>query len=310
MAALSLRDLEHFDPHARAGGRERRFCCPYCGTTKPMNAEHRCLCVNVNSGLWNCKRCGAKGMLVEYWLRRPQPPGPGRHASAISQIFATAPPTISVPDATSVEGFHRQFQRVCPIADTPAEAYLASRDIPAPFAQATDCWYTPGWGAIGAAVIFLIRDNVDTVIAATGRALCGHGKQTFGPKSLGVFTTPGALNADPVALTEAPIDALSLAWIGLPALALCGSSGVPGWLASRLAQSPQSGQSRTVLQAFDNDSAGEEAAVRVEAALYLVRSIRLRPEHKDWNEDLMHGGAVGLRAWLDRRLTCEQVEAV
>ena len=84
-----------------------------------------------------------------------------------------------------------------------------------------------------------------------------------------------------VALTEAPIDALSLAQLGLPSLALCGTTW-PAWLPSFLSD-------RQVYLAFDADDAGDSAATNLADVLtgLKISNDRLRPERcNDWNEEL------------------------
>jgi hypothetical protein len=76
--------------------------------------------------------------------------------------------------------------------------------------------------------------------------------------SLGVFSTPLALkkglNGDsgPVAITEAPLDAIALAMKELPSLALFGASNRQAWLVDSLA-------GRNVVIATDGDAAGDRA---------------------------------------------------
>lgn len=94
--------------------------------------------------------------------------------------------------------------------------------------------------------------------------------------------TPDALRGRAVAVTEAPIDALSLALLGHPALALCGTSW-PGWLAGAMS-------GKHVELAFDADDAGDVAAQAL--GLDLTASDadwkRLRPSGvKDWNDALL-----------------------
>ena len=60
------------------------------------------------------------------------------------------------------------------------------------------------------------------LVAVTGRHTDGRDApkaHTGGLKSLGLFATPGTLAADPLVITEAPIDALALAACGVPAVA-------------------------------------------------------------------------------------------
>ena len=267
-----------------------------------MDSAHRSLSVNIESGMWNCHRCGAKGKLtefaddnstlVDYKTRR---------YSNAKRIFAAAPPPSQAnePDADSVAGFIRQIKNVSTFAGSPAQLYLESRQIPAELAKSARCKYARHWGRIGASVIFPIADESGKPIAAAGRSIEGNGKQTFGPKSTGVFSTPGALDVDSVAIVEAPIDALSLALAGLPSIALCGTSGLAGWLKNRLAQPVKVSTSRTVYLAFDADNAGDGASVKIEKQLPLVNCKRLRPDGaKDWNAVLTTFGVDQMRTQL------------
>ena len=67
-----------------------------------------------------------------------------------------------------------------------------------------------------------------------------------------MFATPDAFEAPVIVITEAPIDALSLAACGIPAVTLCGTSG-PAWLSEATAF-------RRVALAFDGDDAGDRGA--------------------------------------------------
>ncbi|MCE5199864.1 toprim domain-containing protein [bacterium] len=97
-------------------------------------------------------------------------------------------------------------------------------------------------------------------------------------------------------MTEAPIDALSLALAQMPAIALCGTSGLPSWLVTRMAKPAAPGRSRTVYLAFDADPAGDAAAAKIEGQLSLVHCARLRPQSaKGWNAMLSTQGLDSLR---------------
>ena len=127
---------------------------------------------------------------------------------------------------------------------------------------------------------------------------------TFGPRGRGAFATAGAYEAlrarRPVALCEGPIDALSLAQVGLPALALCGSDGLPPDLLERVFFAP-------VFVAFDADEAGDAKGALRLAELRASGAIasRLRPElGKDFNEWLQ-ADPDGLRRWVASRLSPE-----
>jgi hypothetical protein len=65
---LSLKYLEEFDDRAPYWhARERRFCCPTdeC-SDKRVDAGHRSLSANMDTGAWYCHRCGQSGLLTEY----------------------------------------------------------------------------------------------------------------------------------------------------------------------------------------------------------------------------------------------------
>jgi DNA primase len=125
-----------------------------------------------------------------------------------------------------------------------------------------------------------------TVLAVHGRYIDSEEPRmrTAGPKSDAVFATDGALSATKLGITEAPIDALSLASRGLPSLGLCGTSW-PDWLPNALL-------GKQVLLAFDADEAGDDAAGRLGGELESLRVThsRLRPpQGKDWNDALLAG---------------------
>jgi DNA primase len=114
--------------------------------------------------------------------------------------------------------------------------------------------------------------------------------RTLGPAGDGVFAAPCARTTPLVAIAEAPIDALSLAAAGVPAIALGGTKNRPAWLRRRLAEHP-------VLLATDADAAGDIAAQDLARWLsFGTRCRRLRPpaDCKDWNEVLQARGLAAL----------------
>jgi hypothetical protein len=156
------------------------------------------------------------------------------------------------------------------------------------------------------AVVFFLRGALRGFdVAAHGRMIddtAKPNKRSAGDIRAGAYWTPGAYrayvteSADPLIITEAPIDALSLAAAGMPAIALCGVA-LREW-------APKAFGLKRVLLAFDADKAGDDAAEEWKAALRFGTSVkRLRPEGgKDWNELLVKYGPDGLRAFLDRSL--------
>jgi hypothetical protein len=140
-------------------------------------------------------------------------------------------------------------------------------------------------------------------IAAQGRFLAADADpkaMSCGPIASGVFATPGALAAKTVAIVEAPIDALSLASVGLPAVALFGCALGP----DRAALLRRLFAWKKVVIATDADDAGNRAADELRAQLWLgtrCERLDLRP-CKDANELLLRdrdGLAALVRRFVD-----------
>ena len=282
-----LSQLETFDPHAPRGGIERRFCCPLCGESKPKDNEHRSLCLNTQSGAFNCKRCKARGKLADFWEERPQMNRRDFERQQLQRATALPEPQ---PEAQGEEARAKaqqliaQLESAQPLEGTTGEKYLVARGISLEVAQAAGVQFCPDWMKSEKwrgcpAVVFPIRDRAGNIVAAQGREIGGARKLSLGPKSQGVFATVGAFDAKRFIIAEAPIDALSLAVAGYPAIALCGTTG-PAWL-------PKCSFGRRVLLAFDADDAGDDAARALTPKLesFGATCARLRPEKaKDWNE--------------------------
>jgi hypothetical protein len=302
--SLSLVDLEAFDPRAPEGRTERRFCCPLCGEEKPRDIMHRCLTVNAESGAFLCHRCEARGVVLE--KQRPAAIGarPTRAQAALRQAFAlpTSPASspaslLSTADIEAMAGHLRGMQS---LIGTAGAEYLAGRGIPAELAKQARSTYLPDFYG-RPAVIFPVYSEA-RLVAAQGRYIDGQDQprmRNVGAVREGVFATPGALAAELVAITEAPIDALSLAVAGLPAVALLGKDARPAWLRQVL-------MFRAVLIATDSDEPGEAAAASLASWLSLLgaKPYRLRPsgECKDWNDMLKEHGEEALSALLDEAL--------
>lgn len=308
---LYLSQLEAFDPRAPQGV-ERRFCCPFCGDGKPRDGAHRSLNVNTQSGTFVCQRCKERGKLADFWEERPQI---NRRDFARQQLQrATALPTAATPAAPDDEAQAKadrltaQLETARPLKGTAGEKYLLGRGVSVEVAEAAGVQFCPDWMKSPkwrgcAAVVFPIRDRAGEVVAAQGREIGGAGKFSLGPKSQGVFATAGALDAKRLIIAEAPIDALSLAVAGCPAVALCGTSS-PNWL-------PMFCYRRRVLLALDADDAGDDAAAALTPKLesFGATCERLRPEGaKDWNELLNVSGSDEIRHQI-AALTWAEVQA-
>lgn len=301
--ALSLAELERFDPAApaRAGQAERRFLCPLpaCAGKRP-DKSHRSLAVNTHTGEWHCHRCEGRGKLLEWWEdRRPL----NRQARARRALRAAAMPTPdrhclapnNRPQERPPSAWRQQLQDIQPLDGTRAAAYLEARGILVDQAHAAGARYCRRFYG-RPAVVFPLRGADGRLVATQGRHTDGREDpkaHSAGPISAGVFATPGALAAAVVCITEAPIDALTLASAGLAAIALCGCA-LREWLPPALA-------GRRVLLAFDADQKGDEATAEWAGLLrrHGVRCERLRPAGaKDWNALLQLRGVDELRAGL------------
>lgn len=273
-AALTLSALRAHDPHGGRGpSHAQRWRCPFCG------GRERALSLNEPQGLWKCWRgsCGLSGRLGDLPRfdareveRRRQEVEREREAHR-RKLFASA-------------RLHR-------LRGTLGAAYLARRGIPLHIAQRAGVVWCP-WFLGHPAVVFRVRDGAGRVVALQGRYLHTDDPdekcRSMGDISAGMFETPGAWDGD-ITLCEGPLDALSLACMGRPALASCGTS-LPVWL-------PEAVAGRMVWLATDNDPmpnpktgrfAGDEIAERWGAMLegHAARVERLRPTRgKDWNDE-------------------------
>jgi len=279
--------LSH-DPRGGAGPvAGKRYACPLpeCAG-KPVDMAHRSVSVNDETGAWSCWRCHATGLLVEYRSQSDSATFvPRSRTSAFRATVLTPPPRLPALDAEAKARL-RVATAACEwILGTPGAAYLTKRGIDALAADACGVRYHADWLGCGQAVVFAARNDGGALVAAQGRFL--DPKQapkamTIGKVRLGVYATPGALDASFVGITEAPIDALVLAGLSCPAIALFGTS-APPWLRRRLAFT-------TVLLATDADAAGEAAAVTLRRILIhgtRCERLDLPPGAKDVNEALL-----------------------
>lgn len=148
------------------------------------------------------------------------------------------------------------------------------------------------------ALVFALRDFHGAIVSLHGRYI-EHNQpksRTVGLKKYAAWASPNAWNTNyvpAIILTEAPLDALSLAVAGFPAVALCGTS-APEWLHRRCAFA-------SVILAFDADEAGDAMSLKLQAQLtcFGARCARLRPQGgKDWNEVLCTWRRERLSDWL------------
>jgi DNA primase len=182
---------------------------------------------------------------------------------------------------------------------TPGAWYCEARGIPDLLAAAAGAKFSMDFMHGGPAVVSPVLGQDDQLTAVQGRYLlrapAGKSrpdKNTRG-RLQGVFSTIEGLTQPVVIVTEAPIDALSLAACGFPALALLGTR-FPEWLPGAIG-------TRRAYLATDNDNAGEGAAQKLCDALAANggKVFRLKPEEsKDWNEYLCKHGPAAMELAL------------
>lgn len=314
-ATLSRADIESHDPE---GGRGGRWLCPMPECAEHTDPRrHRSLSLVPETGLWHCHRCHAQGQVKDAWKdfkpkskRERDADLMARRRVGLEKILAkVATPNADQKSAPAPKGRFGSLSRL--ETSRPALAYLATRGLSSPDAlallTASGVRFAPDFGRREAtetvkassgtpSVVFPLRDAKGKLIAAQGRFLkpwsSGQKFHTLGDKLAGVFATHGAMEimqkGGPVAIVEAPLDAVTLALAGVPALALCGCNGLPEWLQRKAC-------GRHWLIAFDADDAGDRAGEQIGEALRTLGGHvqRLRPtEAKDWNEALQIGGEV------------------
>jgi hypothetical protein len=301
---LSLSELQQFDHNAPdASGDERRFCCPLCGQQKAIDTTHRSLTANVKTGAWHCHRCDERGKLQEYWTEQmaegQKQNRRDRGRTRLAQKMKLADPVILPPPDPDKDRAWRTQARTSVFLDgSPGADYLTLRYIPLDLAKAAHVRYCANWFG-HPAVLFPAYDLAGELIAAQGRHIDGYTQpkaRTQGQVKLGVFATRGAWGADEIVICEGPIDALTLAAAGRPALALFGKDVRP-WIVKKCVL-------ERVCLAFDGDQAGDQAAAKWTAELetYGATVIRLRPPagEKDFNElamqfDTLENGIAAVR---------------
>lgn len=296
---LSLADLDNYDPQTVGGTRR---LCPLCGQDKPRDSAHRSVQVETSQGLWHCHRCQAGGKLREFWTERPFTPLTQRQfaTAQMQRVFHAPQPAIPKScDPVKEALWREQLNQVQPLlncaSSTRSVNYLVSRGLSPEIAQQAGVRHLENWFG-RPALVFPSRAENGVLVGAQGRYIDGQSNpkaRTAG--SGGVFATHGAWNSPLLILTEAPLDALSLALCGFPAIAVFGCN-LPTWIHRRCVF-------RQVAIATDADKAGDQAAA--EWTNYLAnfgaQCRRLNPAQisslypaKDWNELLQAIGAQAL----------------
>ena len=290
-AALTLAELELNDPRTRTSRSQRRFLCPFCGADKPRDAAHRSLSLNAQTGRWICHRCGERGLLTEFSATSQN------RAAQLAAMIGLYHNTSRFSENSF--DWKKAWEKSANLSYSPGSAYLQQRGVPAALARFAGARYSPRWYR-RPAVLFPIHDQSGNLVAVSGRFISERNAlktMTGGAKSLGVFSTPGALKSRVIAVVEGPMDGLSLAFCHLPAVAMMGTSW-PDWLPEVIA-------GKHVLIATDADTAGDEVAGRLVETLSAdtPHLMRLRPPiSKDWNDVLRQLGRKQAQDFIRKRI--------
>jgi hypothetical protein len=308
---LSFSDIESYDPQGIRTGDNWRFLCPLCGYDKPHDDTHRSLSFHQGSGLFNCKRCAAKGKVKERW--EVLSPRAKRGATGAAAIFAapSPPKRIEAPEIASKAGLNSIVESevdwksklgtlhylcrhdIDTFEPNAGGEYLLSRGLDLDICMLSDVRFSETLHK--GAVVFPISDEFGKVVAVSSRQIRGDFKGANGPKKLGVFATLDGLDGERLTITEAALDALSLRVCGVPSISLNGKDGLPQWVLNA-----QKG--KLIQIAFDADAAGDKAAESLTAILHQngASVARLRPPQgfKDWNAVLMEAGKEELTGYL------------
>ncbi|MHB9133644.1 MAG: toprim domain-containing protein [Armatimonadota bacterium] len=195
---------------------------------------------------------------------------------------------------------------------TPGEAYLATHGIDIRIACDAFVQYHPEFGMIGReSLLFplvgpmhgagvgryaLHIDGipVDTWYHADDEIGC----QSWDLPAGGIFLTVNALGTGRVVIVQRPLDALSLAMCGVPALATCGYEDRLNWLPERLQGA------KIIYLAYDDTREGNRLAwslcKRLKSTGARIHRLKSTRWGGDWNAALVTHGPQILREALRR----------
>lgn len=199
------------------------------------------------------------------------------------------------------EAPEERLSRAVPLRDTPGEAYVERRGVPAQIADAAGVRFDANFGD-RPAVLVPLHDHKETLASVHGRYLHtrrGENKMlTIGPGG-GVVNVLGGWRAEPLILVEGLFDALSLAACGWASVATIGRWAP--WL-------PEVSAGRVVWIAFDASRPGEADAVRWAGRFPAaeVRRLSPPPRCKDWSTALVKRGPAAVSRWVNDRLSARE----
>lgn len=289
-------------------------CCPLHEEKTPSFS------INPAKGSWHCFGCGAGGDVITFVEKMNHCTtkeaiellgGNFQHSSNYVPTMTRRTPAQEKPVNNSWQDRLRGSK---PVVDTPGEQYLASRGVDINAAMDADVKYHPLWYSDPKinrrgrkAVLFPITDADGNLVGAEGRYIDGLEKtndaflkaQSAGRKSLGVFATYRAWQQRYILLAEGPINALSLAMAGFPAIATCGAANLPAWI-------PERCRGKRIITFFDNDQGGEKGRMKIAHALQKYgltsRNIPVLIPGFDINDLLVHYGLDAFQREIAKRI--------
>lgn len=308
-AALSLADVEAVNatPPKGTGAWVQYHACPKCGEGNDRHKGR--FNVNTETGGYNCKACGVKGKLREFWDNPPiqsdDTVAPSLTPEELEAKRHAQAERDAIQRAEQIEKAQQRYSEALPLSDEAAEYgeetgwdYLQRRTGAAELADRLGVRVNDD--SQRKAVLVPFRNEQGDLVGVNDRRIdqSTYAKSlTTGRISEGVFATPGAFTAEQVVIVESGLKAIPLAACGFEVIAVGGTSW-PEWLPAAL-------EGKFVLSGFDNDPVNSQG-VRPgdEAHKRLVKAINGRAcvtrfippfNCKDWNEVVEQYGLEVLR---------------
>lgn len=247
-----------------------------------------------HAGKWQDWNGGEKGDLLDLWALAKGIPVPDALRQA-KEFLGIREPTL--PER---EWKHPHDDKLPLSADGAAMQWLGSkRKLEPPVVNR----YRVQGDAASRAIVFPCYSPKGVLVNRSFRTIAGETKKVwqdtgaapslFGWQSL----TPETYQRREVLICEGQIDAMTWAQWGIPALSIPNGTGKT-WLESEWANLEAF---KTILLAFDSDSAGQTNAAEVAARLGKHRVKFVRYPHKDANAALQAGvGAAEAREWVEK----------
>lgn len=244
----------------RRRGHRLTGACPVHGGDNPTAFD-----VDLRKNLWNCfTGCGGGGDVIEL-VRRLDGVSHRDAARWLSQLAPSAPEPVMTPRPRAFRPFEHALYL------DPHSSWLASKGILPTTAQAHEAGAWHGGGMLSGCVAVRLHSPSGTPWGYAGRRCDGIGSKWVFPPSFPKSETLYGHHrmspvCDEVTVVECPWGVMRLAQLGVPAVALLGTSlsaTQAGLLATR----------KRVRLMMDGDAAGRRAAREIAARLQMVTDV-------------------------------------